>query len=109
MPAWQSVAEQALNGVQHCFDRAGDVRQLRLHGDCRMGPAVQDLWRMLSGDREAMSTQLADILEGYERFHEFDSRELHLVEALRLIHYSAWLARRWMKSRCGASDEPCGN
>ncbi len=118
LPAWQSVAEQALNGVRRCFDRAGDVRHLRLHGDCHMGnvlwtddgphfvdfddcrngPAVQDLWMMLSGDRDAMSHQLADVLTGYERFHEFDARELHLVEALRtlrLIHYSAWLARRW--------------
>jgi Ser/Thr protein kinase RdoA (MazF antagonist) len=118
LPAWQSVAEQALNGVRHCFERAGDVRRLRLHGDCHMGnvlwtddgphfvdfddcrtgPAVQDLWMMLSGDRDTMSAQLADILAGYEHFYEFDARELHLIEALRtlrLIHYSAWLARRW--------------
>jgi Ser/Thr protein kinase RdoA (MazF antagonist) len=118
LPAWQSVAAQALDGVRHCFDRAGDVKQIRLHGDCHMGnvlwtdngphfvdfddcrtsPAVQDLWMMLSGDREAMSHQLADVLAGYERFHEFDTRELHLFAALRtlrLIHYSAWLARRW--------------
>jgi len=66
--------------------------------DCRTGPAVQDLWMLLSGDRADMSRQLADVLAGYEDFREFDPRELLLVEALRtlrLIHYAAWLARRW--------------
>ena len=120
--AWTSVTAQALAGVGHCYERAGAVRTIRLHGDChagnvlwtegdaargphfvdfddaRMGPAVQDLWMLLSGDRAAMARQLADLLAGYEDFHEFDTRELHLVEALRtlrLIHYSAWIARRW--------------
>jgi Ser/Thr protein kinase RdoA (MazF antagonist) len=66
--------------------------------DSCTGPAVQDLWMLLSGDRAAMSQQLGDILAGYEDFHHFDTRELYLVEALRtlrLIHYSGWLARRW--------------
>ncbi|HEX9278326.1 MAG TPA: serine/threonine protein kinase [Casimicrobiaceae bacterium] len=120
--AYRSVVAMALDGVHRCFARAGDVSALRLHGDChagnvlwipegslagphfvdfddsRMGPAVQDLWMLLSGDRADMSRQLSDILAGYERFHDFDRRELHLVEALRtlrLIHYAAWLARRW--------------
>jgi Ser/Thr protein kinase RdoA (MazF antagonist) len=115
---WFSVAGQALQGVRACFARAGKVGTLRLHGDChpgnvlwtddgphfvdfddaRSGPAVQDLWMLLSGDRAAMTGQFSDVLAGYEDFHEFDRRELHLVEALRtlrLIHYSAWLARRW--------------
>ncbi len=117
LPAWGSTVDQALDGVRRAFDRAGDVTHLRLHGDChggnvlwhdgpqfvdfddsRMGPAVQDLWMLLSGDRIEMSRQLADLLAGYEDFHEFSPRELHLVEALRtlrLIHYSAWIARRW--------------
>jgi len=118
LPAWTSVADQALDGVRRAFQRAGETRRLRLHGDChagnvlwtddgphfvdfddsRMGPAVQDLWMLLSGDRAAMTRQLADVLAGYEDFHDFDPRELHLVEALRtlrLIHYSAWIARRW--------------
>jgi Ser/Thr protein kinase RdoA (MazF antagonist) len=63
-----------------------------------MGPAVQDLWMLLSGDRPAMNAQLLDVLEGYREFHDFDRRELHLIEplrTLRMIHYSAWLARRW--------------
>ena len=116
--AWRSVVALALDGVQRCFERAGSVRMLRLHGDChagnvlwtdngphfvdfddaRMGPAVQDLWMMLSGERADMARQMADLLAGYEDFYEFDPRELHLIEALRtlrLIHYSAWLARRW--------------
>jgi Ser/Thr protein kinase RdoA (MazF antagonist) len=115
---WEGVSAQALDGVRHCYERAGDVKTLRLHGDCyagnilwteegphfvdfddsRMGPAMQDLWMLLSGDRAAMSRQLADVLAGYRDFHDFDAHELHLVEALRtlrLIHYSAWLARRW--------------
>ncbi|MBZ0093374.1 MAG: serine/threonine protein kinase, partial [Sulfuricellaceae bacterium] len=116
--AYRSVVELALDGVRRCFDRAGRVASLRLHGDChvgnvlwtdngphfvdfddsRSGPAVQDLWMLLSGERAEMARQLADLLAGYEDFCDFDSRELHLVEALRtlrLIHYSAWLARRW--------------
>jgi len=59
---------------------------------------VQDLWMLLSGDRPEMTSQLAHVLAVYEDFHAFDPRELHLVEALRtlrLIHYAAWLARRW--------------
>ena len=115
---YRGVVAQALDGVRHCFDRAGAVASLRLHGDChignvlwtdagphfvdfddsRMGPAVQDLWMLLSGERNDMTRQLADLLAGYEDFHDFDPRELHLIEALRtlrLIHYAAWIARRW--------------
>lgn len=117
--AYRSVAGQALAGVRHCFERAGShVKTLRLHGDChagnvlwtdsgphfvdfddsRMGPAVQDLWMLLSGERTGMVRQLNDVLTGYEDFYDFDSYELDLIEALRtlrLIHYSAWLAQRW--------------
>ena len=108
----------ALQGAVRSFERAGEYRPLRLHGDChsgnllwtekgphfvdfddsRMGPAVQDLWLLLSGDRTEMTQQLLKVLSGYEDFCDFDSRQLHLVEALRtlrLIHYSAWIARRW--------------
>lgn len=66
--------------------------------DCRMGPAVQDLWMLLSGDRHDQTMQLDALLEGYEMFHEFDERELSLVEplrTLRMMHYAAWIARRW--------------
>jgi len=116
--AYRSVIDQALIGVHHCYKRAGDIDLIRLHGDChggnvlwtddgphfvdfddsRMGPAVQDLWMMLSGERADQVRQMGDILAGYEDFFEFDPRQLHLIEALRtlrLIHYSAWLAMRW--------------
>jgi Ser/Thr protein kinase RdoA (MazF antagonist) len=118
LEAWKAVTEQALRGVQHCYQRAGEVRTIRLHGDChagnvlwtddgphfvdlddaRMGPAIQDLWMLLSGERASMTRQLGKLLAGYEDFMALDRRELHLLEALRtlrLIHYSAWIARRW--------------
>jgi Ser/Thr protein kinase RdoA (MazF antagonist) len=93
--------------------------RIRLHGDChpgnilwtpdagphfvdlddaRMGPAVQDLWMLLSGERAQRNQQLGALIDGYEQFREFDRSELVLIEplrTLRLIHYSAWLARRW--------------
>jgi Ser/Thr protein kinase RdoA (MazF antagonist) len=108
-----------------CSDSSG-IKLLRLHGDChpgnilwtpadaapaagpgphfvdlddaRMGPAVQDLWMLLSGDRAQRTRQLGALVDGYEQFRDFDRRELALIEplrTLRLIHYSAWLARRW--------------
>lgn len=66
--------------------------------DCRSGPAIQDVWMLLSGERAAMNTQLMYIMEGYTEFYDFNPGELHLVEALRtlrIIHYAGWLARRW--------------
>lgn len=66
--------------------------------DARTGPAVQDLWMLTSGDRQQRTRQLGALVDGYEQFREFDRRELALIEplrTLRLIHYSAWLARRW--------------
>ncbi|MBZ2206930.1 serine/threonine protein kinase [Massilia soli] len=118
LAAYSSVVDQALAGVAHCYERAGQVPVLRLHGDChagnvlwteagphfvdfddsRTGPAVQDLWMLLSGERAEMVRQLSDVLAGYEDFCDFDPRQLYLVEALRtlrLLHYSAWIARRW--------------
>jgi Ser/Thr protein kinase RdoA (MazF antagonist) len=115
---YRTVAQQALDGVRRCFDRAGKVPSIRLHGDChggnvlwteagphfvdfddsRMGPPIQDIWMLLSGSRSEMVQQLGDILAGYTDFCEFDARQMHLMEGLRtlrLIHYSAWIARRW--------------
>jgi len=117
-PAYESVAEQVLEGVAACYRRAGDVRSLRIHADfhpgnvlvqeetlhivdlddARRGPAIQDLWMFLSGDRDEQTPQLDALLAGYCKFHRFDARELHLVEALRslrIMHYAAWIARRW--------------
>jgi Ser/Thr protein kinase RdoA (MazF antagonist) len=66
--------------------------------DACNGPAIQDLWMLLSGSGSDMSRQMIDVLEGYRDFMDFDRRELQLIEplrTLRLIHYSAWIARRW--------------
>ncbi|MBX3656830.1 MAG: serine/threonine protein kinase [Ramlibacter sp.] len=66
--------------------------------DARMGPSVQDVWMLLSGDRAQRQRQLGALVDGYEQFREFDREALVLIEplrTLRLIHYSAWLARRW--------------
>jgi Ser/Thr protein kinase RdoA (MazF antagonist) len=115
---YEGVVDHVLDGIEQCFDRAGTVREIRLHGDfhpgnvlvageqlhivdlddTRTGPAVQDLWMFLSGDRAEQTPQLETLLEGYVEFRPFDARELHLVEALRslrILHYAAWLARRW--------------
>jgi Ser/Thr protein kinase RdoA (MazF antagonist) len=66
--------------------------------DCRSGPAVQDLWMLLPGERAERQRALGALLDGYEQVRDFDRRELALIEplrTLRLMHYSAWLARRW--------------
>jgi Ser/Thr protein kinase RdoA (MazF antagonist) len=118
---WSRLCERALASIRDAFARAqdADVRNLRLHGDChpgnilwtpdagphfvdlddaRTGPAVQDLWMLLSGERVQRQRQLGALVDGYEQLREFDRSELALIEALRtlrLVHYSAWLARRW--------------
>ena len=122
LPAWRDAAERALAQVDAAF-AACPARTLRLHGDCHpgnilwrdpeagghgpqlvdlddavMGPAVQDLWMLLSGEPDAMAGQLATVLQGYRQFRHFDSRELALIEplrTLRMLHHSAWLAERW--------------
>ena len=114
---YQNAAEEALQLVSQQFE-AVLPRTIRLHGDChpgnilytdngahfvdlddaRMGPAIQDLWMLLSGSNEEMAAQFRHLLEGYQMFYELDMAELALIESLRtlrLIHYSAWLARRW--------------
>lgn len=116
--AYDSLTADLLEGIRNAFDSARGVRELRLHGDCHrgnvlwsdagphfvdlddclMGPAIQDLWMLLSGTRLEMGEQLSQLLEGYAHFCNFDPRELVLIESLRtlrMIHYSAWLARRW--------------
>jgi len=115
---YQGLIDHLLSQIRSAFDAAAPVTKIRLHGDChlsnilwtetgphivdlddcRMGPAVQDLWMMLSGDRYEREQQLAALLGGYTEFHHFNPAELQLIEALRtlrLIHYSAWLAQRW--------------
>jgi Ser/Thr protein kinase RdoA (MazF antagonist) len=116
---WTKLCDEAIAAIRAGLQGAGEVATLRLHGDChpgnilwspdsgphfvdlddaRMGPAVQDLWMLLSGDRAQRQRQLGALVDGYEQMREFDRRELALIEplrTLRLIHYSAWLARRW--------------
>jgi Ser/Thr protein kinase RdoA (MazF antagonist) len=115
--AWTSIVDQALQSVRRTYAHRA-VATIRLHGDChggnvlwtdagphfvdfddaRSGPAVQDLWMLLSGDRAAMEAQLRILVGAYESFRDFDRRELALIEplrTLRLLHYSAWIARRW--------------
>ncbi len=116
--AWREAYAAALPLLRSTLGgMAGSA--LRLHGDChpgnvlwtpgagphfvdlddaRMGPAVQDLWMLLSGDRRQRTLQLSALLDGYEQLRDFDRRELGWIEGLRtlrLVHYSAWLARRW--------------
>ncbi len=118
LSTYLNTVSEALTQIDACYERAGMIKLIRLHGDChlgnllwtddgphfvdfddaRQGPAIQDLWMLLAGDREEMRWQLDDVLAGYEDFCEFNWREIHLIEALRtlrIIHYAAWLARRW--------------
>jgi Ser/Thr protein kinase RdoA (MazF antagonist) len=118
LPAWRQASKDALDAVAEAFVGAGSINAIRLHGDCHLGnllwtdagphfvdlddavtgPAMQDLWMLLSGDRASMTQQLSSVLDGYESFMDFDTRELRLVEALRtlrIVHHSAWIARRW--------------
>jgi len=120
---WLKAFDVAMQTASAVFESVGDIKNIRLHGDChpgnilwtpeglpgagphfvdlddaRMGPAVQDLWMLLSGDRPQCLQQLGALVDGYEEFRAFDRRELALIEplrTLRLIHYSAWLAQRW--------------
>ncbi|MCB5162443.1 serine/threonine protein kinase [Marinomonas algarum] len=115
--AYATLTRDILDKVKDAF-AACNYTPIRLHGDChpgnilwrderavfvdfddcRMGPAVQDLWMLMSGDRQDQTVQLEALLEGYEMFCDFDDAELMLIEplrALRMMHYAAWVARRW--------------
>lgn len=117
-PAYESLSQDLIKSMSDRLDDFGAWHKLRIHGDCHpgnvlwqdetpqfvdfddtmMGPAIQDLWMMLSGDRNQRQAQLLELVEGYNEFHDFQARELVLIETLRtfrLMHYSAWLARRW--------------
>ena len=115
---YERVAGELLDLVESRFAQAGTLRFLCIHGDCHRnnvlwtaagphfvdlddcmtGPAVQDLWMLLAGRADEMRLQLSQILEGYTQFADFDPVEAMLIEslrALRMVHYAAWLARRW--------------
>lgn len=116
--AYQTVSRQLIERLHRIFAEHGSYTRLRIHGDCHAGnvlwrddtpnfvdfddsmtgPAIQDIWMLLSGDRDQRQGQLLEIVEGYNEFYDFRASELVLVEALRslrLMNYSAWLARRW--------------
>jgi Ser/Thr protein kinase RdoA (MazF antagonist) len=118
VPAYETLSAELVTKVQQRFAAVDNLQTLRIHGDCHpgnvlwrddvptfvdfddavTGPAIQDLWMMLSGDRNQRQAQLLELVEGYNEFHDFKVRELTLVESLRtmrLMHYAAWLARRW--------------
>lgn len=116
--AYATLTDDLLERIEHAFEATSGTRRLRLHGDCHRGnvlwtddgphfvdlddcltgPAMQDLWMLIAGDRDEMARQLSDIVAGYTQFADFDPGELLLIEplrTLRMIHYAGWLAARW--------------
>ena len=116
--SYHKITQELQTHIDQQFDTAGRYQQIRLHGDCHMGnilwtdsgphfvdlddcrngPAIQDLWMLLSGEHNEMSMQMSYLREGYEMFRPLNSAEVRLIEplrTLRIIHYAAWLARRW--------------
>ena len=114
---YAGASEALLKEIEKRIDAVG-AQAIRLHGDChhgnilwtdagphfvdlddcRNGPAIQDLWMLLNGERGERTVQLSAMLDGYSMFHELDPRELALIEplrGLRMVHYSGWLANRW--------------
>ena len=112
--AFFTILEQVQKAIEQQFF-CTDV--IRLHGDChpgnilwrdgpsfvdlddcRMGPAMQDLWMMLAGDKQEQQLQLDTLINAYEEYCEFDPKQFKLIEvlrAMRMIHYMGWLIRRW--------------
>ncbi|MGH8210096.1 MAG: serine/threonine protein kinase [Steroidobacteraceae bacterium] len=116
---YTAVSAALLERVEHTFQEAGAVRDIRIHGDCHMGnllwnergpvlvdlddcamgPRVQDLWMMLAGSGSEQQRQWAELMEGYQQFADFDFRETRLIEplrALRMLHHAAWVSHRWL-------------
>lgn len=118
LPAWQSLTRDLLTMIEDRFAAGRPVKSIRVHGDChpgnvlwrdnaphfidlddaRMAPAIQDIWMLLSGDREQQQRQLGAVLDGYNEFREFDGAELRLIEplrTLRMLHFAGWIGKRW--------------
>lgn len=116
--AYDTLSRDLIERLEKTLNTGSGRALLRLHGDCHLGnvlwrgeiphfvdfddamngPAIQDLWMMLSGDRDQRQGQLLELIEGYREFNTFNAAELALIEplrTLRIMHYSAWLARRW--------------
>ena len=118
IPAYESLTLDLLQTVESIYSDVQSQDLIRVHGDCHVGnilwrddtahfvdlddcctaPAIQDLWMFLNGERHDRQLQLSELIEGYSEFCDFDPRQIRWIEALRtmrLIHYAAWLARRW--------------
>jgi len=118
VPAYEALADHLLADLDKIFSDASSIESIRLHGDChmgnvlwrddlphfvdfddaRMGPPIQDLWMMLSGEREDQTRQLTSILKGYKDFCHFNYSQIRLIEplrTLRMMHHSYWIAKRW--------------
>jgi len=116
--AYKAISNEILDKIESRRPDSENYQQISLHGDCHRGnvlwrnecphfvdfddaitgPAIQDLWMMLSGEPSNQQKQIVDIIEGYEMFQSFDLKELELIEplrAMRVFHFNAWLARRW--------------
>ena len=116
--AYRAVTAEVLQAIERSRPDAARYAQITLHGDChggnvlwrddaphfvdfddcQSGPAMQDLWMLLSGETDSRQRQLLEILEGYEMFCDFDLAELRLIEplrAMRVLHFNTWIARRW--------------
>ena len=114
-----TIVEQVLSLCEQQAAALNNCSTLRLHGDCHqgnvlwtdagphfvdfddsiMGPAVQDLWMLVCGEGEQKLKQWDALIEGYNEFREFNVSELNIIEtlrALRMINYTAWLAKRWI-------------
>lgn len=115
---WLGVARGCLKRAQSYVADLPTPRLLRLHGDmhwgnvlwteagphfvdlddCRMGPAISDLWPLLSGQGEELEAGLRILLQAYCSISEFDPMELHWIEvmrSMRLIEHTAWIAHRY--------------
>lgn len=116
--SYDTLTRDILQLIEDKIAQVGNVRQIRVHGDChggnmlwrddaphfvdfddaRMAPAIQDIWMLLSGGRSEQLSQLSEIIDGYSEFNDFQLKELQLIEVfrtLRIMNYAAWLARRW--------------
>jgi Ser/Thr protein kinase RdoA (MazF antagonist) len=117
-PAYRTLTDDLLQAVSEIYASVDSASMIRVHGDCHVGnilwrddcahfvdlddccmaPAIQDLWMFLNGEPHDKRLQMSELVEGYREFSDFDARELRWIEALRtmrLIHYAAWLGRRW--------------
>jgi len=116
--AYETLCKDLIDTVREVWSQTDSSDFIRVHGDCHVGnilwrddtahfvdlddcrtaPAVQDLWMFLSGERQQRELQLSVLMEGYSDFCDFDPRQLNWIETLRtmrIVHYAAWLGRRW--------------